>query len=94
VVRNTGITPAIGCSVAPDAPLAAVSRFQVTVGGIPRGAFNEAFDVLPGMAKKVRLTIIPKATYHATQIKLPIRVFCANGAEPVAARAKSVTLSF
>ena len=94
VVRNTGITSAIGCSVAPDAPLAAVSRFQVIVGGIPRGTVNEAFDIPAGDAKKIRLTITPKATYHANQIKLPIRVFCANGSEPAAARAKLVTLSF
>jgi murein DD-endopeptidase MepM/ murein hydrolase activator NlpD len=94
VVRNTGITPAIGCSVAPDAPLAAVSRFQVTVGGIPRGAVNEAFDISAGTAKRIRLTIAPKTTYHANQIELPIRVFCANGSEPAAARAKLVTLSF
>ena len=94
VVRNTGNTAAIGCSVAPDAPLAAVSRFRVTAGGIPRGDVNEAFDIPAGTAKKIRLTIIPKATYRATQIKLPIRVSCSNGSEPAAARAKLVTLSF
>jgi len=94
VVRNTGITSVIGCSVAPDAPLAAVSRFQATVGGIPRGVVNEAFDLPAGTVKRIRLTITPKATYHANQIKLPIRVFCANGSEPAAARAKLVTLSF
>jgi murein DD-endopeptidase MepM/ murein hydrolase activator NlpD len=92
-VRNTGGTAAIGCSVAPDAPLAAVSRFQVTVGGIPRGAVNEAFDIPAGTAKRIRLTIAPKAS-HATQIRLPVRVFCANGSEPAVTRAKLVTLSF
>jgi murein DD-endopeptidase MepM/ murein hydrolase activator NlpD len=94
VVRNTGITSAIGCSVVPDAPLAAVSGFHATVGGIPRGVVNEAFDLPAGAVKRIRLTITPKATYHANQIKLPIRVFCANGSEPAAARAKLVTLSF
>jgi murein DD-endopeptidase MepM/ murein hydrolase activator NlpD len=95
LVRNTSSTSAaIGCSVAPDAPLAAVSNFQVTVGGIPSGAVNAAFDLPPGSAKKIRLTITPKATYRASQIKLPIRAFCTNGSEPAATRAKLVTLSF
>lgn len=94
VVRNTGGTSAIGCSVAPDVPLAAVSSFQATLGGIPRGAVNEAFDLMPGTLKRIRLTITPKASYRASQIKIPIRVVCTSGAEPAAARAKVVTLSF
>jgi murein DD-endopeptidase MepM/ murein hydrolase activator NlpD len=93
-VRNTGSTSAIGCSVAPDAPLAAVSSFQLTSGGNPTGGINEAFDVDPGKAKRIRLTIKPKSTYRANQIKLPIRVFCANGSEAAGVRAKLVTLSF
>lgn len=94
VVRNTGSTAAIGCSVAPDAPLAAVSNFQATVGGIPQGAVNEAFDLPPGTVKRIRLTITPKVTYRANQIKIPVRAFCVNGSEPAATRAKLVTLSF
>jgi murein DD-endopeptidase MepM/ murein hydrolase activator NlpD len=94
VVRNTGGAAAIGCSVAPDAPLAAVSHFQVIVGGILVGGVDEAFDIPAGITKKIRLTITPKANYHATQLKLPIRVSCINGSEPAAARAKLVTLSF
>jgi len=94
VVRNTGATAAIGCALAPDAPLAALSSFQVTVGGIPQGAVNEVFDLAAGTAKRVRLTIKPKGTYHAQQMQVPVRVFCSNASEAAAARAKVVTLSF
>lgn len=94
VVRNTGGTSAIGCAVAPDAPLAAVSSFQLTVGGIPQGAVNAVFDIAPGVTKKVRLTISPKLTYRAQQMQIPLRVFCSNAAETAAARAKVITLSF
>jgi hypothetical protein len=94
LLRNTGATAAIGCSVAPDAPLAAVSNFQGLVAGIPQGAVNETFDLAPGSVKKVRLTITPKTGYRASQIKVPIRAFCLNGSEPAATQAKQVTLSF
>jgi len=94
VVRNTGATAAIGCALAPDAPLAAVSSFQVVVGGIPQGGVNEVFDLAPGTAKKVRLMIKPKGTYRAQQVQIPVRVFCSNASEAAAARAKVVTLSF
>jgi murein DD-endopeptidase MepM/ murein hydrolase activator NlpD len=93
-VRNSSSTSAIGCSVAPDAPLAAVWSFQQTVAGTPTGGVNEAFDIPAGKTAKVRLTITPKATYRAQQIKLPIRVFCPNGSEAATARAKVITLSF
>jgi murein DD-endopeptidase MepM/ murein hydrolase activator NlpD len=94
VVRNTGATAAIGCALGPDAPLAAVSSFQITVAGIPQGAVNEVFDLAAGTAKRVRLTIKPKGTYRAQQMQIPVRVFCSNASEAAAARAKVVTLSF
>jgi len=47
-----------------------------------------------GTVKRIRLTITPKSGYHAKQVRLPIRVFCANAAEPAGARGETVTLSF
>ncbi len=94
VVRNTGSTPAVGCSIAPDAPLAAKWSFRVTAGGIPTGASNEVFDVAPAAAKRIRLSITPKGTYRANGVQIPVRVFCSNGTEAAAGRAKVVTLSF
>ena len=93
LLRNTGGTPAISCSVAPDAPLRRGVEFSGHGRWNSQGAVNQAFDLAPGAVKKIRLTITPKATYRPTRSR-SIRAFCVNGSEPAATQAKLVTLSF
>ena len=94
LVSNTGATTAVSCSVATDTPLAAVSTFQVMKGATPQGAANQVFDIGAGKTKKIRLSVNPKRTYRANKVQIPVRVFCSNGSEAAAQRAKVITLSF
>ena len=94
VVTNTGTTPAIGCSLAPDTPLAAVPSFQVILAGVPQGYANKAFNIAAGGSSAVRLTVIAKTGYHATQTKVPLRVICTNASEPSTSVPKVVTLTY
>jgi hypothetical protein len=92
-ITNTGANAALGCSLAPDAPLAAVWNFRVL--GQPAGKQNEVFDVAPGATKKVVLTITPKAGYYGAAAKIPIRVSCMNAkGAPTAEGVNVVTLTF
>ena len=81
IVRNTGATEAVGCTLAPDYPLAAKSTFKVRGAGTPA---NSAFNIAPGGRAVLTLTIRPERRYRARQINVPIRVFCANAAAPLA----------
>ena len=92
IVRNTGTNEAVGCTLAPDYPIAAKSTFVVRGAGTPS---NSAFNIAPGGRAVLTLTIRPERRYRAKQINVPIRVFCANAAAPPAkSRVNIVTLSF
>jgi murein DD-endopeptidase MepM/ murein hydrolase activator NlpD len=93
--RNAGANEAIGCTLMPDAPLAAQWFYQRLAGGSPTGRRNEAFNLAPGARVTHRLTIRPKRGYRARQIAVPIRVSCTNASAPAAkAGINVVTLSF
>jgi hypothetical protein len=92
IVRNTGTNEAAGCTLAPDYPLAAKSTYVVRGAGTPS---NSAFNIAPGGRAVLTLTIRPERRYRARQINVPIRVFCANAAAPLAKSGVNiVTLSF
>jgi Peptidase family M23 len=91
VVRNTGTTEAVGCTLAPDYPLAALSTYVVR----STRAKDAAFNIAAGGREILTLTIRPKRRYRARSIEVPIRVFCTNAAAPRAkSNANIVTLSF
>jgi murein DD-endopeptidase MepM/ murein hydrolase activator NlpD len=92
-ISNTGTNAAVGCVLAPDAPLAAVWNFRAA--GQSTGEQNRVFDIAPGTTKKVALIIRPKAGYHATGARIPIRVICLNAKAPAARDGVNiVTLTF
>jgi hypothetical protein len=93
-VRNLGQNNAVGCSIAPDAPLAAKWSFQRVVGNVPQGALNEAFDIAPGQAVQLRLTIRPKPRFKATAAQIPIHAFCNNAAKSAREADNVITVSF
>ena len=90
VVRNSGASEAVGCSVAADAPLAANVKFKA------RGSkANAAFDIAAGARQVVQLVIKPKRRYRARAAEVPIRVFCDNAFAPKSREGVNiVTLSF
>ena len=93
-VRNFGIRTAVGCTLAPDVPLAAVWNVRQLVPAAPATALNRTFDLVRGASKKFRLAIKPKAGYKANAIKIPIRVTCLNAKSPAIANTNVVTLTF
>lgn len=91
VVSNTGTTEAVGCTLAPDFPLATLTSYVV---GSTR-ARDAAFNIAAGRREVLTLTIKPKPRYRARGIAVPIRVFCANALAPAAkSRVNIVTLTF
>jgi hypothetical protein len=91
VIRNTGSTEAVGCTLAPDYPLAVVSSYVVR----STRAKNAAFNIPAGGREVVSLTIRPKPRYRAKSIDVPIRVFCTNAnAPPANSNTNIVTLTF
>jgi len=93
-VRNRGENPAVGCTLAPDVPIAATWEFK-PLKASPDDPANAAFDIGPGGRILLDLTILPKRGYRATQYKVPIRVVCNNAPAPASdARVNIVTLSF
>jgi hypothetical protein len=93
-VRNTGSRVAVGCTLVPDVPLAAVWNVKQTVPAVPAGALNRAFDLAAATTKKFRLSIKPKAGYKASAIKVPIHVGCINANSPAPNGKNVVTLTF
>lgn len=91
-VTNAGARTAVGCAIAPDAPLGAVWNFR-QLG--QAASEDQLFDMPPGATKKLVLTITSKAGYRSRATKIPIRVFCANAIAPAAAKGVNVvTLTF
>ncbi len=82
IVRNTGTTKAVGCTLASDFPLAALSNFVVR----STREKNAAFNIAPGGREVLTLTIKPKRRHKARAVTVPIRAFCTNANAP---RAKS-----
>ncbi len=81
-VRNTGTEQAVGCSIVPDAPLAATWNVLQTVPAVPPDQTNRNFELDPGQAKRFKLTIDPKPAYKAKSIAIPIRAACINANAP------------
>jgi hypothetical protein len=93
-VRNRGEYPAVGCTLAPDVPIAATWEFK-PFRASPNDPPNVAFDVQPGARVLLDLSILPKRGHTATQYKVPIRVVCNNATAPRSdERLNIVTLSF
>jgi murein DD-endopeptidase MepM/ murein hydrolase activator NlpD len=93
-VRNTGVRTAVGCTIAPDVPLAAVWNVRQLVPAAPATDLNRVFDLVRAARKTFRLAIKPKPGYKAKAIRIPIRVFCLNANSPAAANTNTVTLTF
>jgi hypothetical protein len=93
-VRNRGLRNAVGCTVVPDVPLAAVWNVRQIAPLAPANALNRAFDLARNQTKRFRLMIKPKRGYKADAIVVPIRVACLNANSPVYARTNVVTLTF
>jgi hypothetical protein len=93
-VRNIGSRIAVGCTLAPDVPLAAVWNVKQIVPAAPAGALNRAFDLAAATTKKFRLSIKPKTGYKSSAIKVPIRVTCINANSPAPTSKNVVTLTF
>jgi murein DD-endopeptidase MepM/ murein hydrolase activator NlpD len=93
-VRNHGSNTAVGCTLAPDAPVAATWEFK-PVGAGPGDPVNVAFDIRAGGKKLLDLSIRPKSGATATQYEVPIRAVC-NNAPATASdeRVNIVKLSF
>lgn len=92
IVRNKGAAKAVGCTLAPDVPLAAKWKFRRK----GRKAWDSAaFDIAPGGRKVLILSIRPKRGYKARSLPVPIRVFCINANAPKAKEGVNiVTLTF
>lgn len=93
-VRNIGSQVAVGCTLVPDVPLAAVWNVEQTVPAAPAGELNRVFDLPAGKSKKFRLSIKPKKGYRASAIKIPIHVSCLNANSPAVSSKTEVTLTF
>jgi hypothetical protein len=94
-VQNTGKVQALGCTLAPDAPLAAVWHYQPAVNGEPDGSIDRAFDLDAGATAQFQLTFAPKAGFVAYGSAVPVRTVCnnADGADEVPGY-NVLTLSF
>lgn len=93
-VRNIGSHVAVGCTLVPDVPLAAVWNVEQIVPAAPAGELNRVFDLAAGKSKKFRLAIKPKKGYRASAIKIPIHVSCLNANSPAVSSKTEVTLTF
>jgi len=93
-VRNVGSRAAVGCTVVPDVPLAAVWNVAQIVPAAPAGELNRVFDLAVATTKKFRLSIKPKPGYKASAIRIPIHVSCLNANGPAANSRTVATLTF
>jgi len=84
----------VGCTLALDAPLAAVWNVRQIVPAAPAGELNRAFDLARAATKTFRLLITPKRGHEAHAIAIPIRVTCLNANSPANSDTNTVTLSF
>ena len=81
----------MGCTLAPDFPLAAVTNYVVR----STREKNAAFNIAASGREVLTLTIRPKRRTRARAIEVPIRVFCTNANAPRArTNANIVTLTF
>jgi hypothetical protein len=77
-VKNTGPQQALGCVLAPDAPLAAVWHYQAMVRNKAKGPVDEAFDIGAGATAVFQLTFEPKPKFAAYGSTVPVRIVCNN----------------
>lgn len=83
VASNPGVRDAVGCWVALDGMIAAVTTFQMLDGaGLPVGGINENFTIPAGGARNISLRLAPKAGYTSAGADIPVRIRCLNSHAP------------